>query len=352
MEATDLAEKLNLTNVDILSDELKGKIKIKFEEWGFLSQDVKNDKQPILSNLKKIHIVRFNVEKVLKSVYPIYSKFFSKAGFALWILALTAVIGCLIYSILNFDPYSVNAQEDMFSFTPIDIVFVIIGIFISTIFHEFAHAVTCIKYGGKVTEMGILLFYCIPCFYCDVTGVYSIKDKRKRAIVGGAGILTNLFMGNVILIIAIILSTFNINLMVLYYLSLGLIFISIYNLIPFVKMDGYWILSALSEVNNLMDKSIILAYTTIFSRKNLSKVNMRPGKRRLLSLYGVISLFFAEVFWIYTFYNLKDTFKLNEEWEMYALIIVICVMLIDFVKTIQKYYYTIKNNYERTLLMM
>jgi len=345
------AVELNLSDVKEMPEEFKTKIRAKFEEWGFLDDKVKDVKRAPIESIRKIHIVKFNIEKVLEVIYPVYSKFFSKGGFAVWISALLGVVGYYIYSILTFDPSS-SVDVPILHFTVGNIILIVFTMFVSIILHEFAHAVTCIKYGGKVTNMGIVLYYCIPCFYCDVSGVYNIKERKKRAIVGVAGILTNLFIGNIMLLIAIILSNFNIVSILLYYIAIGIIFISIYNLIPFVKLDGYWILSALCKVDNLMDKSVILAYTTFFSRKNLNKINMKVGKRRILSLYGIIVLFFNELFWIYTFYNIKNMFHLNGYLAKGIFLTAVIVILADFVKTIHYYYMVIKNDYNRILIMM
>lgn len=351
LDGDESISNLNLTGAEVLSEELKAKIMMKFREWGFLDERAQTEKQSPLQNFKRIHIVKFNVEKILKVVYPIYSKLFSKVGLVTWTLALIGVVGYFIYAIATYDA-SANVKMPVLSLNPLNIFLIVIVIFISTILHEFAHAVTCIKYGGKVKDIGIMLFYCIPCCYCDVTGIYSIKDKKKRAIVGAAGILTSLFIGNVMLITAIILSKFNIVSILLYYLSVGIIFISIYNLIPFVKLDGYWILSALSGVSNLMDKSIVLAYTTIFSRKNIKNIHMKSIKRRTLTVYGIISLFFNEIFWIYTFLSIISILHLKGRLTLYVFIIAVFVIIADFVKTIKNYYMMIKNDYNRILIMM
>lgn len=342
---------LNLQDCEDIQEELKEKIMFKFEEWGFLNDKVSKKNYIKTDKLKKIHIVSFNVERMLKFIYPVYSKLFSKAGFIMWLISLIMIFGYYMYSIVTFNASKViDVPEFYFTFS--NIVLIIIAIFINTIFHEFAHAVTCIKYGGEVTEMGILLFYLIPCFYCDVSGIYNIKDRKKRAIVGLAGIFSNLFISNIIFIIATILANFNIISMLLFYIAVANIFISVYNLIPFVKLDGYWVLSALSGIDNLMDKSIILAYTTLFSRKNIKYIHMDFDKRIMISLYGIISLFFNEVFWIYTFYSISNMLNFNTMIQEVVFIVAAVIIIFDFIKTIQYYHKLIKNDYNRILMMM
>ena len=41
--------------------------------------------------------------------------------------------------------------------------------------HEFAHGLTCKAFGGRSTEVGVLMIYYIfPALYCNVSGVHSI----------------------------------------------------------------------------------------------------------------------------------------------------------------------------------
>lgn len=35
--------------------------------------------------------------------------------------------------------------------------------------HEFAHGLTCKHFGGEVREMGFMLIYFQPAFYCNVS---------------------------------------------------------------------------------------------------------------------------------------------------------------------------------------
>ena len=124
--------------------------------------------------------------------------------------------------------------------------------------------------------MGLLLYYFIPCFYCDVSSVYTFKNKRHRALVAVSGILANLFISVLAIFTAIVLSWFGIYWYLLLYVGIMGIFICIYNLIPFVKFDGYWLLVSLLGLDNLMDKAVILAYTSAVSYTHLD-VYKRQG---------------------------------------------------------------------------
>ena len=98
--------------------------------------------------------------------------------------------------------------------------------------HELAHAVVCKKYGGEVKSIGILLFFLIPCFYCDVTDIYKISEAKHRKRVALSGVYVNAFLGVLFLLVAFVLTMFQIIVLPFYYFAVASLIVSIYNLIP------------------------------------------------------------------------------------------------------------------------
>ena len=60
--------------------------------------------------------------------------------------------------------------------------------------HEFAHGLTCKHYGGEVHEIGFLLIFFMPCFYCNVSDAWLFREKSKRLWVTFAGGYFELFL--------------------------------------------------------------------------------------------------------------------------------------------------------------
>jgi len=54
-------------------------------------------------------------------------------------------------------------------------------------FHEFAHGITCKHFGGSVRDLGFMLIYFQPAFYCNVSDAWLFPEKRKRLWVTAAG---------------------------------------------------------------------------------------------------------------------------------------------------------------------
>ncbi len=46
--------------------------------------------------------------------------------------------------------------------------------------HEFAHGLTCKRFGGEVHELGFMLLYFQPALYCNVSDAWLFPEKAKR----------------------------------------------------------------------------------------------------------------------------------------------------------------------------
>ena len=332
-----------------LNDSLKDTLKTKFREWGFIMDDNSANKASSDNSIKKLVLCRFNVEKMLKFIYPVYTKLYSIPGLIALLFLAVFDIGMIVHNLSLMAAAGVQAGSIAVIFGWQDISVIICTIIAMTFFHEFAHASICRRYGGEVKNMGILLYYCIPCFFCDVSSIYSFKNKRQRAMVAVSGVLSNLFIGFLLIFISIILSMKGIVMMGLVYAGLAGIGVGIYNLIPFVKLDGYWLLSSICGMTNLMEKAIITAYTAVFRRDRLSEINGGVLKKGLLTIYGIIALAFSEVFWISTLLAVRNWFSAWAFVYYPIMITVIFLITMDLIKTILYYRQLIKNDFDRIL---
>lgn len=325
----------------------------KFDQWGFLqpAEGQAAGKKPL--DLTKIKLVECNVERVIHRVYPVYSKFFTRKSLILFFLLLLACVGIVVYSVAQALSGTVVEEPAItIQFSWGDIAITAVLLLFSLAAHELAHAVVCKKYGGEVKSMGLLLFFLVPCFYCDVTDVYKIPSPKHRARVALAGVYVNAFLGVAFLLLAFVLTLFGRVVLPFYYFALSNLVVSVYNLIPLVKLDGYWFLSAVLQVNNLMDKGFLMAYATFFHRSTLPELRMPAGQRRLLAGYGVASLLFKPMFWGYNLYAIS-THLPTEDWVKWGLLCVgVAIMVSDFYRTLRHVSGMIRQDYRRLTQMM
>jgi putative peptide zinc metalloprotease protein len=119
---------------------------------------------------------------------------------------------------------------------------------ISTVFHELGHASACSYSGARPGRIGVGMYLMFPAFYTDVTDGYRL-DRRGRLYtdVGGiyfnalfAVIATGLYVatGWPVLVVAVLLN-----------------FLEVFQqLLPIVRLDGYYILSDLVGVPDLFGR--------------------------------------------------------------------------------------------------
>jgi putative peptide zinc metalloprotease protein len=124
-----------------------------------------------------------------------------------------------------------------------------------TTLHEFAHGLTCKHHGGQVHEVGFLLMYFMPCFYCNVSDAWLIKEKGKRLWVTLAGAWCDLCVWAM----AILVWRMTIQNTLLNYLAWVVLSICgiriFFNFNPLLKLDGYYLLSDWMSIPNLRQRS-------------------------------------------------------------------------------------------------
>lgn len=126
----------------------------------------------------------------------------------------------------------------------------VVGGFVGTVIHEFAHGATLTHYGARPRRMGVMLFYLVPAFFCDVSDGWLLPNPRQRVRVALAGIYAQLVYAGTAAIIGALLpaGTPHDALLVLAavtYLA------ALVNLLPFIKLDGYLALMAYNDIPNL-----------------------------------------------------------------------------------------------------
>jgi putative peptide zinc metalloprotease protein len=335
-----------------LNDKEKEFIKKKFYEWGFLSDGEKTGSgtEAVSEvNLKKIHLFTFPVDRILRVFYPQYRWLLSRSGFYMTLLILTADLGLiqLLFFRNELTPLLAGFHPDAAAILIFAVYFLV-----NTFFHELGHAAACRKSGVRVNHMGLLLYYLVPAFFCDVSEIYKVNDRKKRAVTASAGILTNLFIASVTAYLALFMIYTGVSVRFASTL-LTASFIegvfSLYNLIPLVKMDGYWLLSSVLGIENLQEKSWVVLYTSLARRDRLKDLSTGRWMTAFLSAFGLLSLGFSEVFWIMTYSLVRRMFGGYPVllWAAAAMLIVYFVL--DLIVTIRQFKRAVTSEYERLI---
>lgn len=158
-------------------------------------------------------------------------------GVATILVALIAGAHILAYREMGFPP---NLDMEAISWPLLYTV-----ILVSILFHELGHLAACHRWNCPHGPLGFGLYFFNPVFYVDVTAAWRLT-RQQRAIVDLGGIYIQLLFA------PLALALFWVTNDPTYLLIIAVIdLVLIGNLEPFMKLDGYWLLSDLTGVPNL-----------------------------------------------------------------------------------------------------
>src|SRR2546426_616697 len=118
--------------------------------------------------------------------------------------------------------------------------------------HELGHAFSCKYFGGQVHEMGAMLIYFSPAFYCNVNDAWTFRDRAARLWVTAAGSWIQLVVAGLAAIVwwAAVPDTL-ISQIALAAMVIGGATTVLANANPLIPLDGYYALSDYLEIPNL-----------------------------------------------------------------------------------------------------
>lgn len=312
--------KLNLAGIQKLFND-KYKIQIELEQieyllyeklskYGVLEGNEDNIKPYQKPNYLKLSFIIFN-ERLIAKVVKHFRFLFKRK------VALSVIAGCILtiglLTVLNFDVYkSLNLQESLIYFFAIMTV--------SVTFHEIGHASAAHYFGAKHGGIGGGFYLFAPVYYADVTDIWRLS-KWQRIVVNLSGMYFELIFCTLIALIGYFIGNY-----VLTILAIVVCVYTLFNLNPFLRSDGYWVLSDLTNKPNLLYHSFERVrdmYRVIKGEKiKWRKVDV------LLFVYGFISYGFICLFLYYVLFQnpnsilnfptnaiefIKSIFKSNQE---------------------------------------
>lgn len=247
-------------------------------------------RRTIFRSLLSIKVHAFNPDRLLTHLERKLRFCFSSSFAAIvWCAAIVSTI----ISISNSESLFFSMGK-LFSLYSIPLALIVI--FAVVTIHEFAHGLALKHFGGKVEEMGFLILYFIPAFYCNVSDAWLLR-KRDRIRVTLAGAYAQFFLWAVATIAWRLLAPETLASRVCL-ISIAFTAVqTVFNFNPLIRLDGYYLLSDIVEVPNLRPKAIAYVKSRLISR--LTGVDpadgQKPGRRerRLYLYYGAASSLFV-----------------------------------------------------------
>ena len=173
-------------------------------------------------------------------------------------------------------------------------------IYPTMLIHELGHIAACAKCKLKHGGIGFGFYFVLPVMYAEITNIW-MGNKEQRIIANLGGIFAELLYAAILSIIYLLSHS-----EVFLFASISISSFVLWEFNPFVRFDGYWLLSDLTNTPNLLLKSkriLLQAFrkTTLKTWKaNQFKINA-SSREVLLFTYGFINTFFIILLLAYTF---------------------------------------------------
>lgn len=161
------------------------------------------------------------------------------------------------------------------------------------VLHEFGHAFTARRLGCRVPTMGVAFLVMWPVAYTDVNEAWRLTRRRDRLAVGAAGILTELAVAAWATLAWALLPDGTLRGMAFMLATTTWVATLAINASPFMRFDGYFLLSDYLDFPNLHARSFALARWDLRERLfglGEAAPEFLPAARRrglILFAYGV-----------------------------------------------------------------
>lgn len=198
--------------------------------------------------------------------------------------------------------YLVSRQWDQFTHTLIDhftwtgLLGYGVALLLAKTVHEMGHALVATRYGVRVAHMGVAFLVMFPMLYTDTGESWRLPSSRQRLAIASAGIGIELALAGICTLLWSLTPDGALRNGLFFLATTSWVMTLAINASPFMRFDGYFILSDLLDMPNLHQRSGALA--RVWLRRVLLGWNdpwpehQAPGRRRAL-------IAFALTTWVY-----------------------------------------------------
>lgn len=273
-------------------------------------QQLQKGKQRLM-NLLFPRIPLWDPDNFLKTWRILNHAVFSLPGAIIWLI----VVGLAIAAVVpHWQQLMDQSKKTLFFQLSIEnALLMYLAFAVIKFIHELGHAFSCRRFGGEVHEMGIMFLVLFPAPYVDASSAWSFPNKWQRILVGGGGMVFELFVAAICAFVWVWtkdsgswLNTFMYNIMLVASVSTV-----VFNINPLLRYDGYYMLSDWLEIPNLQfrsrEYSLSLIKRFIFRVKwsqPLPTPSARPWMVAFFATSGPYRLFVGFMIMILVLYQL------------------------------------------------
>lgn len=185
-------------------------------------------------------------DRFLKRTLPFVRPLLSPFGAVPWLL-VTGLGGLL--AAMHWEELTANLADRVLSAEGLLLAALVFPLL--KLVHELGHGYAARAGGAEVREMGVMLIALAPVPYVDASGAAAFRSKWRRAGVGAAGVIAELFLAGLAMIAWTLLEPGLLRSLCFNVMLVAGVSTVVFNLNPLLKLDGYFIACDLLEIPNL-----------------------------------------------------------------------------------------------------
>ncbi|MFG0333444.1 MAG: biotin/lipoyl-binding protein [Maioricimonas sp. JB049] len=280
----------------------------------------KRKRQRLIStftNFLYIKLPGFDPERLLSWMYPRVAFLFSTTGVALTVLLWLAAA---LLVTLNYDQFRSRPELLQFHtfFNVHNVIWLWVAVGISKILHEFGHGLTCKHFKGECHDMGVLFLVFTPCLYCNVSDSWMTGSRWARIWISAAGMYVEITLASIA-----VFAWWLTEPGIIHNIAFAMMAVCSFNTLlvngnPLLRYDGYYVMTDLLHVPNLMQKSSELVRHLIFRHAlgiDIPAPAFLPERRRWLFVtYAVLAWLYRLVLVVvisWFLYRFLEPYKLG-----------------------------------------
>jgi putative peptide zinc metalloprotease protein len=279
----------------------------------------KQDRTRRRTNLKNpfsIRIPLWDPDAFLTRTMPRFGALFGWAGVALY-------LGVTLYALMlvgvNWSELSGNLSDRIFSTQ--NLLALTLCFPLVKLMHEMGHGYAVKAGGGEVHEMGIMLLVFMPIPYVDASAASGFRSKWRRALVGAAGMLVELFIAALAMLFWVSAEPGFARALAFNVMLIAGVSAVLFNGNPLLRYDAYYILSDLIEMPNLAARGNqywrYLFERYVFRVPQVESPLLSDGERRWLIFYTPAALVYR------TLVLLFIVLYIASEWFFFGVVLAI-----------------------------
>ncbi len=244
-----------------------------------------------LKNPLAIRVPLLDPDRILQRLVPLAGPLFGVVGALVWAATLITAVA---YAATYWDEIAGGITDRLLS--PQNLLFLWLLYPLVKAMHELGHGLAAKVWGGEVHEMGVVFIALMPVPYVDASCATGFPEKRRRIVVGAAGIMVELFLAALALFLWLNVEPGVVSALAYNVMLIGAVSTLFVNGNPLLRFDGYYVFADAIDVPNLATRSNnylgYLAQYYLFGLRDATSPAMEPGERFWLASYGMTSYFY------------------------------------------------------------